>query len=45
MKSLGDIEKYIYREFKEYLKQNRDNYHLYNGFWDAYFLIKLKKGQ
>ena len=44
MKSLGDIEKYIYREFKEYLKQNRDNYHLYNGFWDAYFAHKAKKG-
>ena len=44
MKSLGDIEKYIYREFKEYLKQNRDNFHLYNGFWDAFFAHRAKKG-
>ena len=37
MKRLGDIEKYLYREFKEYLRINRDNFHLYNDFWDLYF--------
>ena len=39
---LGDIEKYIYREFKENLKLNRDKFLLYNYFWDAYFAQKSK---
>ena len=39
---LGDIEKYIYREFKEYLKLNRDKFLLYNDFWNAFFAQKSK---
>ena len=39
---LDDIEKYIYREFKDYLKENRDKFQLYNCFWDVYFTRKIK---
>ena len=37
---LGDIEKYIYREFKEYLKWNKNKFHLNNDFWHSYFAKK-----
>ena len=37
---LGDIEKYIYREFKEYLKLNKNKFHLNNDFWHSYFAKK-----
>ena len=37
---LGDIEKYIYLEFKEYLKLNKNKFHLNNDFWHSYFAKK-----
>ena len=42
-KKLGDIERGLYREFRDYLKKNRDKFHLYNDFWDNYFEEIKKK--
>ena len=42
-KKLGDIERGLYREFRDYLKKNRDKFHLYNDFWDNYFKEIKKK--
>ena len=39
---LGDIEKYLYREFKDYLKKNKDKFNLKSDFWDAFFATKRK---
>lgn len=38
--TLGDIERYNYRKFKNYLKKKKDEYDLNNYFWDAFFAPK-----
>ena len=38
--TLGDIERYNYRKFKNYLKKKKDEYNLNNYFWDAFFAPK-----
>ena len=38
--TLGDIERYNYRKFKNYLKKKKDEYELNNYFWDAFFAPK-----
>ena len=38
--TLGDIERYNYRKFKNYLKKKKDEYDLNNDFWDAFFAPK-----
>ena len=38
--NLGDIERYNYRKFKNYLKKKKDEYDLNNDFWDAFFAPK-----
>ena len=40
---MGDIERGLYREFRDYLKKNRYKLHLYNDFWDNYFKEIKKK--
>ena len=38
--TLGDIERYNYRKFKNYLKKKKDEYDLNNDFLDAFFAPK-----
>lgn len=46
VKKLGDIERSLYREFKDYLKKNRKKFHLYDEFFGKIFLKKrVKQGK